>query len=106
MSGAVGMIVPREIFDITVEVLNRSQDENAIATASAYLAYADQTDTIGYAPDYQDTTVNDSHGDQNPVSVTFTIGLEIPNDSALKRFMDEMAQLSKVLSVEREIPTV
>jgi hypothetical protein len=99
------MIVPREIFDITVEVLNRSQDENAIATASAYLAYADQTDTIGYAPDYRDIIVN-SHGGQHPVSVTFTIGLQVPNDSALKRFMDEMAQLSKVLSVEREIPTV
>lgn len=91
--------MPRETFDITVEVLNRSLRDTAIATASAYLAYADRTDTIGYAPAYESVFV---HTDgEHPVSVTLTITVEIVNDDALKRFMDEMVELSRVMSVER-----
>jgi (p)ppGpp synthase/HD superfamily hydrolase len=93
--------MPRETFDITVEVLNRYHKDTAIATASSYLAYADQTDTIGYAPAYESVFV---HKDgEHPVSVTLTVSVKIQDDRHLKRFMDELTQLSRVLSVEREV---
>lgn len=81
-----------------VEVLDCVDEQTAIATASAYLAYADQTDTFGYNPTIHQTRVfQDGDG---PVAVEFTFDANLPSDDDVKRFMDEMAHLSKVMSVE------
>lgn len=91
--------MPRETFQITVEILNRKNENEAIATAAAYLAYADQTDTIGYSPSFTGArSLSDSSG---PFAVILTMELNISNDNHLKEFMDEMAHLSRVKSVER-----
>lgn len=93
--------MPNETFDITVTVRDCIEKEIAIARASSYLSYADQTDTVGYAPNFKSVFV---HTDgTHPTHVTLTVELEIMNDQELKRFMDEMVQLAKVKSVEREV---
>lgn len=89
----------RERFDITVEVLDCVQEETAIATASAYLAYGDQTDTFGYAPTMVGVTVQED-GD-GPIAVTIGTILRVQDDDHLKAFMDELTRMSKVVSVER-----
>lgn len=91
--------MPRERFQILVEVLNCADKQTAIATAGAKLAYADQTDTIGYAPDIKNVYVH-SDGD-GPLSVDLTVEVAIENDEHLKQFMDELAALAPVMSVER-----
>lgn len=89
----------RETFYIVVEVLNRKDEKTAIATAASYLAYGDQTDTIGYAPSYNNVNVfSDASA---PVRIGFEIEVNIENDDHLKNFMDEMEQLSRTMSVER-----
>lgn len=93
--------MPRHTFHIVVEVLSCTEERTAIATAASYLAYADQTDTIGYAPAYKNVTVRSN--DAGPLSVGLTVTLSIQDDDHLKRFMDELTQLSRVLSVEREV---
>lgn len=90
----------RETYEIMVEVLDCIDKETAIATASAYLAYGDQTETFGYAPTIDSVRVH-SDGD-GPTAVTITTTLTIASDTDRKRFMDELARLSKVVSVERE----
>lgn len=91
--------MPRQEFHIIVEVLNCKERETAIATAASYLAYTDQTDTIGHAPAYTNVSVRSN--DAGPLTVGLTVEVQISNDKHLKRFMDEITQLSRVLSVER-----
>jgi hypothetical protein len=89
----------RETFNVRVEVLDCNDNKTAIAKASMYLAYGDQTDTVGYSPVIHDVAVHsDSTG---PIGVTFRVTLSVGSDQDLKRFMDELATMSKVQSVER-----
>lgn len=87
--------MPMETFKIAVVNKRQGEPENiVVADAMQYLAYADQTDTVGY------------HGrvdnvDVDLARVRFTISEPIPSDDELKRFMDEMATLSRVERVER-----
>jgi|APHM01.1.fsa_nt_gi hypothetical protein len=94
----------RQTFTIRVEVLKRKQPETAIAAAASYLSYADQTDTIGYNPDYRSAEVHSISS--GPIAVTFEIAIQITSDRELKDFMSELAGLSHVQAVEREGPKV
>jgi len=92
--------MPTQGFEVIVGVPNAINDERvAIATASKYLARADTSKTF---PETGDVFDVDVYGDSQD---GFAIGLQfvatIENDAALKRFMDEMATLAKVESVER-----
>jgi len=87
-------------FIIRTEVLDCVDEGNAIATAAAYLAYCDTTDTIGYNPSISNNVVHTNSS--GPIAVTLRIGVNIQDDDHLKLFMDELANMSKVLSVERE----
>jgi hypothetical protein len=83
-------------YEVIVSVdSNVSEKEVAIAHASQYLAYADQTDTFGYSGDVFDTHV---YGGSLAVGLQFSAPFE--NDDAVKRFMDEMTTLARVESVE------
>ena len=89
--------MPLEGFEVIVGVAEGIADSTvAIAHASQYLAYADRTDTYGYHGDTFDVNV---YGEGHAIGLCFAAPL--PSDDDLKRFMDEMAQLSKVESVER-----
>jgi hypothetical protein len=92
--------MPVEGFEVIVAADEGITDkETAIADASRYLAYADQTDTFGY---HGGILGVDVHGDEGgPFAIGFQFAAPIEDDHALKRFMDEMAQLSHVESVER-----
>jgi len=90
----------RETFHLTVEVLDCTSEETAIATAASYVAYCDTTETIGYVPNYQSATVvSDEDG---PIRANLSVESHIENDDHLKELMDEFAHMSKILSVERD----
>jgi len=86
--------MPRESFEVIVGVSSDScrKENNAIAEASRYLAYADQTDSYGYDADSDET-------------LDWGIGIHfetvIENEKHLRAFLNEMSQLAKVESVER-----
>jgi hypothetical protein len=92
--------MPVEGFEVIVAVSETIDNrEMAIADASKYLAYADQTDIFGYHGSLLYVKV---HGDEDgPFAIGFQFAAPIESDDALKRFMDEMTQLSRVESVER-----
>ncbi len=85
-------------FAITVEVPNCTSNETAIATGASYLAYADMTDTIGYAPNY--TEIEAIEKDENTFQVIYIADLRVFNDDELENLMAEFANMSRVLSVE------
>lgn len=88
----------RKEYDIKVEVLNCIEERTAIATAASYLSYADVTDTIGYSPQINSVfTHTDGDG---PIAVTFSINVSVQDDTHKERFLDEMEQLSRVLSIK------
>ena len=92
--------MPLEGFEVIVGVAEGIADSKvAIAHASQYLAYADRTDTYGYHGDTFD--VNVYGRGTGPFGIGLCFAAPLPSDDDLKRFMDEMAQLSKVESVER-----
>ena len=92
--------MPVEGFEVIVGVAEGIADSTvAIAHASQYLAYADRTDTYGYHGDTFDVNV---YGEEDgPFGIGLCFAVPLPSDNDLKRFIDEMAQLSKVESVER-----
>jgi hypothetical protein len=90
----------RKTYDIKVEVLNCIEERTAIATAASYLAYADQTNTIGYAPEIN-AVFTHTDGD-GPIAVTLNIIVSLQNDSRKEKFLDEMEHLSKVISVKED----
>lgn len=79
---------------------NPDSKEMAIANCSKYLAYADQTDTFGYHAAIRDVDFHRNRRKGDTHRVIFTFDAPITNDSELKAFMDEMATLSRVESVE------
>jgi|APHM01.1.fsa_nt_gi hypothetical protein len=86
--------MPRETYEIEVEVLNRVSRENAIATAASYLSYADQTDTIGHNPSYNNVSVRSN--DAGPISVTFEVSVTLARPNDYIEFIDELDALSKL----------
>lgn len=106
--------MPTQAFEVIVSQNGEQSENNAVANASKYLAYADRTDTFGYHGDVFDVNVYggptsgadaEDSGKPRPASEDYGIGLcfaaPIPSDDDLKRFMDEMTQLAHVESVER-----
>ena len=91
--------MPPETFDVIVGVTGQTDEQNAIADVSQYLAYADQTDTFGHRGNVTDVNVYADADGPFAVKLQFTTTIE--NDDALKRFMDEMTTLARVESVER-----
>lgn len=91
--------MPREMFSIVVGTLAKADEQVAIADASAYLAFADQTDTFGYSPDIK--TVKVYRDEDGPIAVDIRVSLAVENDAHLKRFVDQMTHLSRVRSLER-----
>lgn len=89
----------KRTYTIHVEVLNCVEDETAIAQAAAYLAYADQSDSVGPDPTFDNVRVQ--HDGDGPIGVDLTVTLHL-SDNSHKRFLDEMTTLRKVLSVERQ----
>jgi hypothetical protein len=91
-------------FAVTVSVNDEIGDLNerglVVADASAYLAYADRTDTFGYLGTLEGVTCHRKHNHAYEAA-TLTFKAPVPSDDDLKRFMDEMAELSRVMSVER-----
>lgn len=92
--------MPKEAFEVIVGQPGDKSEQVAIAAASQYLAYCDQTDSFGYHGDVFDVNVYDGdEGRDYGIGLCFATVVE--NDDDLKRFMDEMATLAKVESVER-----
>jgi hypothetical protein len=92
--------MPVESFEVIVSQSGEKNESVAIAAASQYLAYCDQTGTFGYRGDVFDVNVYGGDGGQDyGIALFFTAPVE--NDDQLKRFMDEMVRLSHVESVER-----
>ena len=92
--------MPVEGFEVIVGQSGEKNESVAIAAASQYVAYCDQSDTFGYRGDVFDVNVYDGEED-GPFGIGLCFAAPIENDDALKRFMDEMTQLSHVESVER-----
>jgi predicted nicotinamide N-methyase len=88
-------------FVITVEVPNCTSNETAIAEGASYLAYADMTDTIGYAPNF--TGIEAIEKDENTFQVIYTADLRVFNDDELENLMSEFAIMNRVLSVEHNL---
>lgn len=92
--------MPREAFEVIVGVSGKATRDMAIAAASRYLAYADQTDTFGYLSEIMGIQVygREEEGDWG-VGIHFNTPIE--NDDARERFMSELENLSRVESFER-----
>lgn len=86
--------MPRETYNVRVEVLDCIDSETAIATAAAKIAYADRTDTIGYAPAFETVAVH-SDGD-GPIGVTLAITVTISNELHREAFEEELGELAAV----------
>lgn len=107
--------MPEVDFEVIVGVSSEvAQDEQtAIAEASRYLAYADQTDTFGYNGRVFAVDVYGGKNYEDEV-LDYGVGLSfstvIVDDDDLKSFMDEMAMLAHVETVERlggaQIPAI
>lgn len=94
--------MPVKAFEVIVGVSNEvaSRQNEAIAEASRYLAYADQTDTFGYGGRVFEIDVYDGEGREMDwgVGIQFTAPIATPEDE--ERFLSEMEQLAHVESVE------
>jgi len=92
--------MPTQGFEVIVSQDGEQLEDTAVANASKYLAYADQTDTFGYSGDVFETNVYGGDEGQD-YGIGLCFAAPIANDAALKLFMDEMTQLAHVESVER-----
>lgn len=98
--------MPVEKFNVIITQAGSQTENKAVANASKYLAYADQTDTFGYSGDIIDINVYGGdypigNGSVQDFKIEICFAATIINDNDLKKFMDEMVTLSKVESVER-----
>jgi len=89
-----------QAFEVIVSQNGEQSESNAVANASKYLAYGDQTDTFGLWGDVFDVNVYGGE-DGEDYGIGLCFAAPIVNDSELKSFMDEMVVLAKVESVER-----
>jgi len=93
--------MPSQAFEVIVGQPESIDSERvAIAESARYLAYSDQTDTFGYHGAVFEVNVFGG-GDGEGWGIGLQFDAVISSDDELKAFMDEMAQLSKVESVER-----
>lgn len=86
-----------EILSVVVETMGEPRANEAIAEASAYLAYGDQSDTYGTLRDIQSVSTEVIDGDMY-VTIIFTADID---GEDLKRFMSAMVDLAHVVSVEK-----
>jgi hypothetical protein len=91
---------------IRVRVKDAPSDETAIAEAAAYLAYCDRTDTLG--PPHRHTIERASTepvlNGRTIVEFHYEVDVTEPGTSHDgKRLMGELAQMSRVVAVEREL---
>jgi hypothetical protein len=86
---------------VAVEPPQNTTESASIATAAAYLAYADRSDTFGYAPNIEKVVCWETKEGKPIVDFTFEPMIGLGDDSMHERFLHEMAQLSRVLTVER-----
>lgn len=86
-----------DAFEVIVGRRGDQPRETAIANAAKYLSYGDQTNTLGESR-VVGVEVYDS-GESYGIGLTFKT--YIGGDDALKRFMDQMAELRDVESVEQ-----
>lgn len=99
--GIVPVGMPQQRFEVTVVARENPESKAmAIANCSKYLAYGDQTDTFGYHAAIKDVDFRRNHRKGDAHRVIFTFETPITHDTELKAFMDEMATLSRVESVE------
>ena len=92
--------MPVEGFEVIVGQSGEKNESVAIAAASQYVAYCDQSDTFGYRGDVFDVNVYDGEeGRDYGIGLCFAAPIE--NDDELKTFIDAMARLAHVESVER-----
>jgi hypothetical protein len=91
----------KHAYMVAVETPEYAEEGPSIASAAAYLAYGDRTDTFGYAPDIEKAICWETKEGTSIVDLTFEPMMAMGDDLAKKRFMDEMAQLSRVLTVEQ-----
>jgi alkyl hydroperoxide reductase subunit AhpF len=89
----------KEAFEVIVSESGDKSESAAIASASQYLAYGDHSDTFGDGGDIFDVTVYGGGKDSDyGIGIHFSAHMDDPQ---LKLFMDEMALLNDVESVER-----
>jgi hypothetical protein len=88
------------VFTIGVEAPQDSTEMAAVASASSYLAYADQSDTFGYNPTLLDLTYWERPDETGVVDITFKTPF-LPSEEDRQRFKNEMDRLSRVLTLER-----
>lgn len=91
--------MPREQFKATVSVSIDScrNEKAAIAEASRYLAYADQTDSFGYQGRVFGVNV-DANGDW---LIELHFDTVIAQDDHREHFVNEMENLAKLESIEQ-----
>lgn len=93
--------MPTEAFEVIVSQSGEMNQNVAVANATKYLAYADQTDSFAYNGDVFDVNMYGGPTSNQDYGIGLCFSTTIVNDDELKAFMDEMAQLALVESVER-----
>lgn len=89
-----------EAFEIIVSADGELDRDVAIAQATQYLTYTEHTDTVGLGGVFDVNVYGDDSTDQD-YGIGLCVEASLNGDDGLKRFMDEMAQLERVESVER-----
>jgi hypothetical protein len=92
--------MPVEGFEVIVSQDGAQSENTAVANAAKYLAYADQTDTFGYAGDVFDVNVYDGNNGMD-YGIGLCFAAPIPSDDYREQFFDEMETLAKVETFER-----
>lgn len=96
--------MPIEAFEVIVSQGGQQSEQNAVANAAKYLAYADTTDTFGLEGDVFDVNVyggatvgspNESYG------IGLSVAVPIPSAEYRRNFEAELDRLAKVESFER-----
>lgn len=93
--------MPTEAFEVIVSQSGEMNQNVAIANAAKYLAACDTTNTFGQRADVFDVNCYGGAGTQEDYGIGLCFAVPIPNDAALKRFMDKMTEIAHVESVER-----
>ena len=90
--------MPTQGYEVVVGVTGHTDEQNAIADASQYLGYADQTDTFGYRADVTDVKVISDADGPTAVSLHFVVQ---ETENQLDRFENELDILARVESFDR-----
>lgn len=94
--------MPIEAFEVIVGADGDLSKEQAIADASRYLAYCDQTDSFGYSANILDVETHGGFGNGD-WGIAFTFSHHVTDDLEREKFYSEMKALSRV-EVYEQIP--